>query len=310
MKIGRITCFVNMISLLGNLAYSDTPTADPVDATKRTLEDVEIRTRLETTGKLIYQTSFENEIELANYYNLRGAEEGRVEIVLNRTLAHTGQGVLELTTEDQQGKTSSSAGARYWFPPGYDRVYFRRYIKFALDYDQGNLHHAGGSLYAIAGNDKHAQMGKAGILPNGDDRFGSSFEPWRFGGRYQPPGIMMLYTYWMDMKPGERGTYYGNALLPSVDRVVQLERDRWYCLEHMLQANTIGKADGEIAAWIDGELYVHFQGVRWRSSAEVLLKRFDLVLYVHHSHKKNQMWYDDVALSTGYIGPINVNVGE
>ena len=28
----------------------------------------------------------------------------------------------------------------------------------------------------------------------------------------------------------------------------------WYCYELMLKANTIGKNDGEVAWWIDGQL--------------------------------------------------------
>lgn len=36
---------------------------------------------------------------------------------------------------------------------------------------------------------------------------------------------------------------------------------------------------------------------------DVRLKRFDLGVYVHAAAKNNTVWYDDVALSTGYIGP-------
>ncbi len=36
--------------------------------------------------------------------------------------------------------------------------------------------------------------------------------------------------------------YWGNMLGPEpADRIV-LERDRWYCLEHMIRANDPGKA--------------------------------------------------------------------
>ncbi len=33
------------------------------------------------------------------------------------------------------------------------------------------------------------------------------------------------------------------------------------------------------------------------------LKRFDIGVYVHEAKKDNTVWYDDVILSTGYIGP-------
>jgi len=53
---------------------------------------------------------------------------------------------------------------------------------------------------------------------------------------------------------------------PADDERITIERDRWYCLEQMIKANTPGKADGELAAWIDGKLYIHYKGFRWRTS--------------------------------------------
>ncbi|MCX6873944.1 MAG: hypothetical protein NTW21_09065 [Verrucomicrobia bacterium] len=54
-------------------------------------------------------------------------------------------------------------------------------------------------------------------------------------------------------------------------------------------------------------LYIKFaadyQGIRWRTSPDVRLKRFDLGVYVHAAAKDNIVWFDDVPLSTGYIGP-------
>ena len=73
--------------------------------------------------------------------------------------------------------------------------------------------------------------------------------------------------------------------------------------EQMIKANTPGKADGELAAWIDGKLYIHYTGFRWRTTDRVKLKRFNIGVYIHQCTQDNTVWYDDVALSTGYIGP-------
>jgi len=43
-------------------------------------------------------------------------------------------------------------------------------------------------------------------------------------------------------------------------------------------------------------------GFRWRTAADVKLKRFDIGVYVHQAAKDNTVWYDDVVLSTGYVG--------
>jgi hypothetical protein len=37
---------------------------------------------------------------------------------------------------------------------------------------------------------------------------------------------------------------------------------------------------------------------------DVKLKRFGIGLYVHRATRDNTVWYDDVALSTGYIEPV------
>jgi len=269
----------------------------PEDVTVETLADAEELAGLEKPGEVFFREGFESTEALTKFYNRKDREQ----VVLDAKLAHSGQGALRMDVPDRGGD-AAGAGVSYWFHPGHDVVYFRRYIKFPEDYDQGNLHHVGGSLYAVAGSDKWGGMGKAGIKPEGDDRFGASFEPWRDWGRNEPPGAMMLYTYWMDMKRDKDGSYWGNNLTPPRERRVLLKRGVWHCLEQMIRANTPGEADGEMAAWIDGELYIHLKGFRWRSSPEVRLKRIGLGLYVHQSRKANTVWYDDVALSTGYVG--------
>ncbi|MHB1034718.1 MAG: hypothetical protein ACYC35_09250 [Pirellulales bacterium] len=274
----------------------------PKLVTAETRANPEALKRLEQPGKVFFRDDFESPQSLKKYFEIRGLKEGNTKLVADTTIAHSGKGAIQLTALARQGR-ESGAGASGWFgPEGHDRVYFRRYIKFADDYDQGNLNHVGGGLAAVAGADRWRAMGSAGIRPRGDDHFNSSFEPWRDWKRYPAPGYMFLYTYWMDMKREPGGQYWGNMLGPAQAERITLERNRWYCLEHMIQANDVGQANGELAAWIDGKLYIHYTGFRWRASAEVKLKRFDLGVYVHQATKDNTVWYDDVALSTGYIG--------
>lgn len=83
-----------------------------------------------------------------------------------------------------------------------------------------------------------------------------------------------------------------------------LQRGRWYCLEYMIRANDSESANDELAAWIDGKPYIHDKGSRWRTAEELRLKRSVVGGYVHHATKGNTVWYDDVVLSMGYIGPV------
>jgi len=291
------------ISLLG-----ETPRAEeafpPRLVTAQTRADPEQLARLQKPGTVFFEDGFETPASLKKYFEIRGLKEGRAKLVRGPGLAHCGQGAIRFTAPARDGR-ESGAGASGWFGPrGHDRVYFRRYIRFAADYDQGNLNHTGGGLAAVAGTDRWRAMGSAGIRPKGDDHFNSAFEPWCDWRRYPPPGYMFLYTYWMDMKRGRDGHYWGNMLGPEKDRRIVPQRDRWTCLEHMIQVNEVGKADGKLAAWIDGQLYIHYTGLRWRTSDEVKLKRFTFGVYIHQARKDNTVWYDDVALSTGYIGPL------
>ncbi len=275
----------------------------PQLVTDRTRSDKNALARLERPGRVLFRDGFESEASWDNYFEVDGRRDGRVELVMGSGIAHSGRGCIRFTAPANGGRASGS-NAQCWFGPrGYDRIYFRRYVKFAADYDQGNLHHVGGSLAGVTGSNKWGGMGGAGKRPRGDDRFSSSFEPWRAWKRHPAPGAMFLYTYWMDMTRDRDGNYWGNLLGPGKDDQIVLERDRWYCLEHMIRVNDVGKFNGELAAWIDGKLYIHYQGIRWRSSDSVKLKRFTIGIYVHQAAKSNTVWYDDVVLSTGYIGP-------
>jgi len=276
---------------------------EPVLATETTRADPKALARLEKPGEILFHDEFESADSLERYFEVRGKDDGRARIDDTAGLAHSGRGALRLLSPAAEGR-SSGAGASFWFgPEGRERVHLRCYIKWAGDHDQGNLNHTGASLSGIAGNDKWAGMGKAGIRPKGDDDFSTRFEAWRDWGRVAPPGYLYCYTYWMDMKIDKDGHYWGNMLGPAEKERSVPERGKWYCHELMVQANEPNVANGELAAWIDGKLYLHCTGIRWRSDAKVLLKRFSLDVYVHAAAKDNVVWYDDVVLSTGYVGP-------
>ena len=80
-------------------------------------------------------------------------------------------------------------------------------------------------------------------------------------------------------------------------------RDRWLCVEQRVQLNTPWRDDVELAVWLDGELYTHWRGLRWRSADALRCRRLALDLHVHESRWQNRVSYDDVVVSTGYIGP-------
>ncbi|MGH7131986.1 MAG: hypothetical protein ACREJO_08590 [Phycisphaerales bacterium] len=280
----------------------------PIDVTAKTLASPKALATLQSPGKVLFSDGFESADALKAAFEVLGLPEGRVKLTSRIKYAHSGSGALQLTAPANNGK-SIGAGPTYWFGAekdggGQNRVYLRYYLKFADDYDQGNLNHTGASLAAVTGNNMWEGMGAAGIRPKGNDRFTVGFEPWRDWGRHEPPGVMHLYTYWMDMRRDRDGHFWGNMFIPEPAGRINPKRGEWRCYEQMIKANTPGQADGELAAWIDGKLYGHFTGFRWRTTPAVKLKRFSLSVYMHQSNRDNIVWYDDVVLSTGYVGSV------
>jgi hypothetical protein len=276
--------------------------AKPRVATEATRADEKRLAELESPGDILFTDDFESEASLAKYFEVRGAKDGRAAIVLDPKLAHSGHGALRLTSPANDGN-ASGAGVSDWLgDAGFERVHLRYYLKFAADYDQGNLNHTGGSLAGVAGNDKWRGMGTAGLRPAGDDHFSTSFETWRDWGRAAAPGFAHFYAYWMEMERDRDGNYWGILFMPEPAARVVPARDRWTCFEVMVKANAPEKPTGEMAAWIDGRLYLHVTGIRWRSDSAVMLKRFGLDVYVHKAARTNTVWYDDVVVSTGYVG--------
>jgi len=276
----------------------------PVVVTQQTRTDSEALARLQTPGTPFFSDDAESEDGFDRYLEVRGREDGRARVTGDPSLAHRGVGAYEFTAPEIGGNSSGSGASFYFGPDGYDVVYFRRYLRFAPDYDQGNLNHTGGGLAGVAGSNPWAGMGQAGIRPTGADRFTASLEPWKDWGRYEAPGYFYIYTYWMDMTQDRDGNYWGNFFQPPPQQRLVPERGRWYCLEHMIRANDPDQANGEMAAWIDGELHIHATGFRWRTTRQVRLKRADMGIYIHAATRDNRVWYDDIVLSTGYIGPI------
>jgi len=213
-----------------------------------------------------------------------------------------GKYAVEVTAPEGAG---TGAKLNKWFLPGYDQVYARWYCRFAEDFDQGNHMHFV-HLLANRADNRWSAFGKAGQKPAGDDFFTTGLEPWRNWGRHPAPGELMLYTYHMDMPIDPKmGKYWGEMMRPEPS--VLIERGRWYCLEMMVKANTPGKADGEQAFWVDGKRIGHFTGIRWRDTADLKINDFWLMLYVHNSPKVNRVWFDEVAIGTEYIGPLEAS---
>ncbi|MHC4396318.1 MAG: carbon-nitrogen hydrolase family protein [Planctomycetota bacterium] len=227
----------------------------------------------------------------------------------------------------------NSGGDLYTRFPSQDKAFLRFYTKFAADH--AYEHH----FVGFGGHNPPSRWPdpKAGTRPNGDDRIHVMIDPIGVRGKYPPPGIWSLYTYWPEMKISADGNYWGNCLNPAEPAIVA--RDKWICVELMVKMNSApDKADGELTLWIDGEQVAHFikgvkrglwsgmgfdlvkeggqpfEGLRLRTDNALKINYLWLEHYVDEGaqrqnrvknpNKVNRVWFDNIVVARKYIGPI------
>jgi hypothetical protein len=222
---------------------------------------------------------------------------------------------------------------------GVDRAFARFYVRFPESDGKGYIHH----FVHFGGYRPSTRwpQGGAGTRPAGNERFTVGIEPYGQGGRFPAPGAWNFYAYWCEMKISADRRYWGNGLNPVQPQLVP--RDRWQCVEVMIQCNTFSPAgearrDGELALWLDGKLAAHiypgaprsrwtgmgfslldrggepFEGFKWRTSPDLNVNFFWLLHYVTDNAlrragvkelpKTVSVMFDHVVVATQYVGPI------
>ena len=201
----------------------------------------------------------------------------------------------------------------------HDQLYFRVWVRFADDHKL--VHH----FLNIGGSqpDDYWYHGTAGCLPNGTIAMGTTVD------FHHDTHESYFYTYFPEMSCDTRCDRYAdvNAIcqecaskgLPTCDDqpqccwgnefapdpAVALPVGRWFCLEMMMKANTVGQHDGVMAYWVDGTLALQKDGMMWRTSSTLALNRVRVQHYITTDDANgfsNRVWFDDVVVSTKRIG--------
>ncbi|MBI4051649.1 MAG: hypothetical protein HY400_04010 [Elusimicrobia bacterium] len=243
--------------------------------------------------------------------------------------------------KDTATKGKDYGGTVYRNLAGQDRIYVRYYVRFKADTQWP--HHMGG-ISAVA----PGYFPSAGYRPPGDKAFWSSLEPHRYNNGTGDQMAWAFYTYWQEMRSwaNEDGSpsstclasgtcYYGNNFVPVQG---DIQKDRWYCIEAMLKANTPNQHDGEQAMWVDGQMIgnyalnsvngnwlrenfftwgywygkitpiVPFEGYNWRSVSDLKINSVDLEWwfskYDAAAPTENTAYFDDFVVATEHIGCI------
>lgn len=225
---------------------------------------------------------------------------------------HGGARSLELTVPRQRDEVSNELVKR--LGEGFDVVFLRYYSKFDAGFDQLGSSHNGGLLAAIGPG---VPFATPGVKADGRNKFSASFENWRGERETVSPGQLNVYCY----HPRQR-IDYGDHFFPSgtvlpfssqrgdfgaefVSRPeVTPELGRWYCYEFMLRANTVGKQNGRIACWLDGQLIADFPNLHLRDIETLKINHAGIGLHIRSNPAQpNRKWYDDAVIATSYIGP-------
>jgi hypothetical protein len=232
-----------------------------------------------------------------------------------------GSKALEFSLPINTKEVANSLGKH--LSPGRDTVFLRAYTKFDPAYTVSGSNHNGLRL--------SANYPGPGIMPPAD---GTGFFLFllqnNIQGNLRPgeavPGYSHIYAYWPRQRSEFGDHWYPDGMVTPYDNNIGNqgewlafpsqyrdfkpmsnflpERNRWYCYELMVRANTPGQSNGEVKYWIDGTLISDFPNLNIRSIDTLKIDEGHIGLQAVHSERVNKKWYDNVVIATQYIGPM------
>ena len=236
---------------------------------------------------------------------------GGARITADPEHVHAGHRAFEFTTNGP-----GAVGVEKYIRPGFDRLFFRYYLKY--DDAFPGAHHVGGLMSARAPGVPETNPG---VKPDGTNQFDVLLDHWAFDPQVPPPGHLVAYVYHMDQQhqwgeqfypsgktsPGVNAArgIFGPSFVPRKDFVPV--RGRWHCYEFMVQANTPGQRDGRVAFWFGGRLAADFPNLRFRTVDTLKIDRVQVTMYESRNNGFHRVWIDDVVVATAYIGPMTAN---
>jgi hypothetical protein len=200
-------------------------------------------------------------------------------------------------------------------------LFIRAYEKFDPGFSVTTSGHNG---LRIAGHDP----GGAGNPPPRDGTGFFSFHlqnnKTRQGGRAGEvqPGFAQVYSYWPFQRSNYGDHWYSDGWVipggwglwvlypnqyPNFHPIPNWQpvRGVWYCYEFMVRVNSLGRRNGVVAYWIDGNLAGYFPNLFMRSINSLKIDDTELRLHALWSSRVNKKWCDNVVIARSYIGPIS-----
>lgn len=191
---------------------------------------------------------------------------------------------------------------------GYEELYVRYYLKFDQDYRAVRNHGSNLGGRDVSMKDA-AWVGMAGIRDvSTRGYFYSGVQP--RGKQGDREFEMGFYSYHLDKK----GPWGENYL---VQERIPIQVGTWHCIERHMKLNSVdtkkndGNYDGLEELWVDGELTIRKEDVRFRRVPHLRITFFSLETYYHglpkeyHANNPIRVYFDNVVIAHEYIGPMN-----
>lgn len=173
-----------------------------------------------------------------------------------------------------------------------EEIRFRYYLRLADDW---NPDLQGGKMPGASGTYNRAGWG--GRPVNGRDGWSARGLFGRFQNGETPLGF---YCYHVDMQ-GK----YGSGWVWDRERLGYLKNNRWYAVEQHIKLNTPGRNDGEMRAWIDGQLAFEKTDVRMRDVPDLKIEMVWFNVYqggTKPAPSDDHLYIDNVVIARNYIG--------
>jgi len=189
-------------------------------------------------------------------------------------------------------------GAGQYVPeiPIDDAAYFRLYLRLQDGFSTGSTNQV--KLISMRGGvSLESTYGGAGTKSIGD----------KFSVDLCIDNSRSLHFYYYH--PDQRGGWGDFAYCKfSFFRYAKISPGKWYCVELMLRNNLPRKKDGQLSAWLDGQLVGNVEKLRFRDVEESKIRRFAVYSYFggdnawQTSPKDQRVYVDNLVISRKPIG--------
>ncbi len=227
-----------------------------------------------------------------------GVDEGRVSI----TDDANAYGSKSLVVKYEEGETTASKTQwKLELDAGYEELFLTYRIRFDDNFDFVR----GGKLPGLIGGAGNT----GGSVPNGTDGW-SGRMMWRTDGSSGSPlspdrANIVQYLYHPDQPStfGEDLRWDDNA----AGNWATFDSDVWYHFQHRIVMNTPGQNDGIVQAWLDGEMVLDVQDIRFRDVASLQIDQMYFSTFfggssqIWEASKDEYAYFDDFVIAEDFI---------